>query len=108
VEARAGAAVTAAEIELAGAARGIQGTSSLNPGTVVYTVELPAAASYGDDRCYRPRCTMAELRLADFERAPGRRIGACGEPPRARLIASALRKRVRRAARRAASLPASP
>jgi hypothetical protein len=33
----------------------------------VYTVELPAAASYGDDRCYRLRCTMAELRLADVE-----------------------------------------
>lgn len=38
-----------------------------NRGEVRYTVELPSASSYGDDRCYVPRCRMAELRLADFE-----------------------------------------
>jgi hypothetical protein len=36
-------------------------------GELVRTLELPAAASYGDDRCYQPRCTSAELRLAGFE-----------------------------------------
>lgn len=40
---------------------------SVSGGELVRTLELPAAASYGDDRCYQPRCTSAELRLADFE-----------------------------------------
>jgi hypothetical protein len=38
-----------------------------NRGEVRYSVELPPAASYGDDRCYRPRCATTELRVADFE-----------------------------------------
>lgn len=36
-------------------------------GEPIAQLELPAARSYGDDRCFVPKCAVAELRLADFE-----------------------------------------
>lgn len=45
----------------------VYGASSLDPGAIAHTARLPAAVSYGDDSCYQPRCSLAQLRLADFE-----------------------------------------